>query len=37
MPFGVVGLLLALPVKEVGLREDLETEFGLRGEAEQRT
>lgn len=37
VPFGVVGLLLALPVKEVWLREDLETEFGLLGEAEQRT
>ncbi|KAL4995182.1 major facilitator superfamily domain-containing protein [Aspergillus recurvatus] len=30
VPFGVLGFLLALPVKEVGLREDLVTEFGLR-------
>ncbi|KAL4909693.1 hypothetical protein BDW74DRAFT_143523 [Aspergillus multicolor] len=32
VPFGVVGFLLALPVREVGLREELVTEFGLREE-----
>lgn len=30
--FGALGFVLALPVKEVGLREELETEFGLREE-----
>ncbi|KAL4781012.1 major facilitator superfamily domain-containing protein [Aspergillus varians] len=37
VPFGALGLLLALPVKEVGLREELVTDFGLREEADGET
>ncbi|KAL4804622.1 MFS general substrate transporter [Aspergillus unguis] len=38
VPFGAVGFLLAVPVKEVGLRTELVTEFGLQesGEGEQQ-
>ncbi|PYH78573.1 MFS general substrate transporter [Aspergillus uvarum CBS 121591] len=31
VPFGVIGFLLCFPIREVKLREELVTEFGLRG------